>query len=215
MVERGKFLSNKNLRGKLIVIEGGEGCGKTTQAERLWKYLSESGLEVYAGREPGGVEPAEEMRRILKNREYSISPIGELFGFNFARSEFYNRVVIPNLTSGINVILDRSGWSTEAYQGYAGGVDLNIIRQMNRISTRGVDPDLGIIIDVDPLTGLSKESEKDRISARGLEYHLKVREGFLKIAMTNARCKVVSYREGDVDGMQEEIREHVKAVLKK
>lgn len=182
------------MRGKIIVIEGGEGCGKSTQADMLRNYLGSKGYDVYLGREPGGINSAEEMRRILKNPEYSISPISELFGFNFARSEFYDKVVIPKLEKGFYVLLDRSGWSTEAYQGYAGGIDLETIRHFNHISTRGNYPDLGIIIDIDPRVGLEKEVERDRISNKGLDFHTKVREGFLKIAEENEDvCYILDY----------------------
>jgi len=200
-------------RGKLIVIEGGEGCGKTTQAELLNEYFLERNLPVYLGREPGGVAPAEDMRLILKNKNYEISPIGELFGFNFARSEFYDKIVIPNLEKGINTILDRSGWSTEAYQGYAGGIELETIKKLNEISTRNTKQDLGIIIDIDPEVGLKKEIEKDRISQKGLEYHKKVREGFLDICKKNENCFVVDYKEGDIERMQEEIKIYVDPVI--
>ena len=130
-------------KGSLIVLEGGEGCGKTTQGALLKGYFQDEGWSCFLGREPGGISSAEDMRRILKNPDYQISPIGELFGFNFARAEFYDQVVIPKLDEGKLVILDRSGWSTEAYQGYAGGIDLETIRLMNKISTQGTSPDVG------------------------------------------------------------------------
>lgn len=101
--------------GKYIVIEGGEGCGKTTQAELLFNYLKEKNIPCYLGREPGGVKSAEEMRKILKHNSEDISPIGELFGFEFARAEFFDKILIPKLKEEINVISDRSGYSTEAY----------------------------------------------------------------------------------------------------
>ena len=200
-------------RGSLIVLEGGEGCGKTTQGALLKGYFQNEGWSCFLGREPGGISSAEDMRRILKNPDYHISPIGELFGFNFARAEFYDKVVIPKLDEGKLVILDRSGWSTEAYQGYAGGVDLETIRFMNKISTQGTSPDVGIIIDIDPLIGLEKEVEQDRFSAKGLEYHQRVRRGFLEIAEQNENCFVIPYRENDIEGMQNEIRDLVSKLL--
>jgi dTMP kinase len=200
-------------RGKLIVIEGCEGCGKTTQSKLLRDYLSSREYNCYLGREPGGVSSAEDMRKILKNPEYKISPTGELFGFCFARTEFYSEVVIPNLERGMVVVLDRSGWSTEAYQGYAGNVSLDMIREFNRIATQGVKPDLGIIIDINPERGLMNEIEKDRFSRKGLEYHMKVRHGFLKVASENENCFVIKYNEGDIESMQNEIRLYADKVL--
>jgi len=196
-------------RGKYIIIEGGEGCGKTTQAEMLYNYLVEKNISCYLGREPGGVKAAEEMRTILKDKENDISPIGELFGFEFARAEFFDKVVIPRLNSGFSVITDRSGYSTEAYQGYAGGVDLEQIRLMNKIATKGIEPDLAVIIDIDSKKGLEKEVVKDRFSAKGPEYHKRVREGFLEVAKSNPHCVKIDYIENGKDEMQNQIRGYV------
>lgn len=202
-------------RGKYIIIEGGEGCGKTTQAELLYNYLTEKNIPCYLGREPGGIKCAEEMRGILKNKDYDISPIGELFGFEFARAEFFDKIVIPKLKEGVNVITDRSGYSTEAYQGYAGGVDLENIRFMNRIATKRIEPDLAIIIDIDSKKGLEKEVVKDRFSAKGSGYHQKVREGFLEIAKNNSCCVKIDYIENGKDEMQNQIRKYVDKIINK
>lgn len=169
-------------RGKYIVIEGGEGCGKTYQAELLYNYLlREKGLPCFLGREPGGIKSAEEMRNILKHNTEDISPTGELFGFLFARAEFFDKIVLPKLNQGTNIISDRSGYSTEAYQGYGGGVKLEHIQLMNKIAMRGVEPDIAFIIDIDPKIGLDKEIVKDRFSAKGLKYHERIRKGYLDI----------------------------------
>ena len=109
-------------RGKYIVIESGEGGGKTTQAELLVQYLSEKNIPCHLGREPGGIKAAEEMRNILKHNPEDISSISELFGFEFARTVFFDKIVIPYLNEGVTIISDRSGYSTLAYQGYGGGV---------------------------------------------------------------------------------------------
>lgn len=196
------------VRGKLIVIEGGEGSGKTTHCKLLYEFLSKRNINCHLGREPGGVESAEDMRKILKNTKYNISPIGELFGFCFARSEFYNEIVIPQLNSGINVILDRSGWSTEAYQGYAGNVSREHITTLSNLATRGINPNIGVIIDVDPITGLEKESEKDRFSEKGLDYHNKVRNGYLEIAKRE-NCFLIDYIPNGLESMQDQIRSYV------
>lgn len=202
-------------RGSYIVIEGGEGCGKTTQAELLHNYLKEKNIACYLGREPGGIKAAEEMRKILKHNKEDISPIGELFGFEFARTEFFDKIIIPKLDTGINVISDRSGYSTIAYQGYGGGIDLDCIKLMNNISMKGIKPDITFIIDIDPGLGLEKEVVKDRFSEKGLEYHKRVRQGFLDIAKPNSkRCVIIQYQEGNPDKMQNEIRQHIKTRLK-
>lgn len=210
----GKEICECNKKGKYIIIEGCDGCGKSTQAEMLYDYLIRKNIPCYLGREPGGVKSAEEMREILKNKEYDISPIGELFGFEFARAEFFDKVVIPKLKAGVNVITDRSGYSTEAYQGYASGVDLDNIRFMNKIATGGIQPDLAVIIDIDPSKGLEKEIVKDRFSNKGPEYHKKVRQGFLKVARTNPNiCKIINYIPDGKNEMQNQIRKYVDKII--
>lgn len=202
-------------RGKYIVVEGGEGCGKTMQAELLHNYLlREKNLPCYLGREPGGVKSAEEMRNILKHNPEDISPTGELFGFEFARAEFFDKIVIPKLNQGINVISDRSGYSTEAYQGYGGGVKLEWIQLMNKIAMKGIQPDIAFIIDIEPKVGLDKEIVKDRISARGIEYHERVRKGYLEIVLNNLdRCKLINYIPDDAIEMQKKIRGCIDKIL--
>jgi len=200
-------------RGKYIVIEGGEGCGKTTQAELLYNWLKKLKVLCYFGREPGGVAPAEEMRKILLNSSYQIDPISELFGFAFARSIFFEKIVIPKMEKGIHFISDRSGFSTKAHQGYAGGVSFRIIDFVNQVAMRNIRPDLGIIIDIDPSIGLKKEIEKNRFGEKGLEYHQKVRRGFLEIAKSNPNCRLINYRKGGIEEMQEGMRCYVAELL--
>lgn len=201
-------------RGKYIVLEGGEGSGKSTQAKLLFDWMINLGVPCYLGREPGGVPAAEEMRTILKNPEYHISSIGEVFGFAFARAEFFDQVVMPNLNNGINVISDRSGFSTEAIQGYGGGVPLEQIKYINKIAMRNIRPDLAILIDIDPVIGLKREIESCRISQKGLEFHKRVRMGHLKICRENPDIyHLIYYRENDAEGMQDEIRTHVKRLF--
>jgi dTMP kinase len=193
-------------RGNFFVIEGCEGCGKTTQAEMLYNFLKEK-IPCHLGREPGGIKSAEEMRNILKHNKEDISPIGELFGFEFARAEYFDKVVIPKLNQGITVISDRSGYSTLAYQGYGGGVDLEQIKLMNKIATRNLEPDVAFIIDINPEEGLEKELVKDnRFSEKGLEYHQRVRQGYLDIAKENENCVLIKYIPNGTEDMQRQIR---------
>jgi len=164
--------------GKYILFEGGEGCGKSTQAKLLKNYFDRKGINCVLGREPGGIGVAENIRKILLDKKNNISEITELFLFEAARTEFFSQFVKPNLKMGINLIADRSGYSTEAYQGWAGGIDLGLIKMLNDRATFGIKPDLTFIIDIDPEKGLGKEKNPDRFASKGIEYHVKVREGF-------------------------------------
>jgi len=205
------------MKGKYFIIEGGEGCGKSTQAEMLYEFLKRKKIPCYIGREPGGIESAEEMRKILKNKNYDICSRAELFGFEFARAEFFDKIIIPKLHEGINIIADRSGYSTIAYQGFGGGLDIGMIRTMNSIATDETSPDFTFIIDIDPEIGLNKEVVKDRFSAKGMEYHKKVREGFLDIARGHygIKCKIINYIPNGKDEMHKQIRGYVLDCLKK
>jgi dTMP kinase len=197
-------------RGKYIVIEGGEGCGKTIQAELLYQYLQEKDIPCFLGREPGGISSAEEMREILKHNAKDISAIGEVFGFEFARAEFFDKIVSKKLEEGIAVLSDRSGYSTIAYQGFGGGVDVDWIKSMNQMAMRGVIPDLAFVIDIDFLLGLEKEVIKDRFSKKEIEYHQRVRQGFLQMAKENPyKCRVIPYIPNEIDKMQRLIRVYV------
>lgn len=196
-------------RGKYIVIEGGEGCGKTTQTRDLWSYLLTQNIHCVNLREPGSVEVAEKIREILLNDKHDIDPITELFLFEAARTEFFKDALIPHLEGGVWIVSDRSGYSTEAYQGYAGGLDLGLIRELNKRATFGIEPDLTFIIDVPSSKGLEKEVSKDRFAKKGPEYHARVNQGYLEIAKRDSNIVLIPYLEGDAGGMQAEIRNYV------
>ncbi len=201
-------------RGRYIIIEGGEGGGKTTQAELLYNFLREKNIPCCLSREPGGIGSAEGMRTILKHNAENISPVGEVFGFEFTRAEFFDKIVIPKLGEGINMISDRSGYSTIAYQSYGSGLDIDWIKSMNKKAMFGVEPDIAFIIDIDPKIGLEKEVVKDRFSEKGIEYHQRVRQGFLDIAKENPeKVIVIDYIQNGREKMQEQIREYVSKFL--
>jgi len=197
-------------KGNYILLEGGEGCGKSTQAKLLYEYFLRNEIECVLSREPGGIKESEEIRKILLNPENNLSNIGELFLFEAARTEFFAQLVKPTLEKGTSLIADRSGYSTEAYQGYAGGIGLNLIRKLNDMATLGIKPDLTFIIDIDPEKGLKKEKNPDRFASKGLEYHIKVREGFLDIAKNNPEtCILIHYRNREINETQKIIRDYV------
>ena len=204
----------KKERGKYIVIEGGEGCGKTTQAELLVNFLNQKGIKTIRAREPGSTPEAEQIRAVLLNNQNNLTSLTEVFLFEAARTEFFRREVIPILQTGTSVIADRSGYSTEAYQGCAGGSNKDLILQLNHLATFGIRPDLLCILDIEANQGLSKEQDSDRFAAKGLAYHEKVNQGYREIAKRESDISIViPYREGDVNGMQEEIRKYVQERL--
>lgn len=202
-------------RGYYIVLEGGEGCGKSSQAKLLAEFLNQKKVPAFYMREPGSTHEAEKIRGILLDAGNNLHPLTELFLFEAARTEFFSKKVIRELENGVSIVSDRSFYSSEAYQGYAGGVDLDFIRQANMQATFGVNPDLAIFIDISAEKGLSKEVQADRFAAKGLEYHKRVNAGFLTIARSlGDRAYILPHREGDVEGMQDEIQRITKEKLR-
>ena len=197
--------------GKLIYTLGGEGSGKSIHSELNKEYISSKGVNIIRVREPGGTPVAELVRNdILLNKESKINYWSEVLGFQIARSELYEKVVIPNLERGVSVIQDRSKDCSTAYQGYGRGIDLELIKKLNKESTFGYEPDLAFIIDVDPVKGLEKELNHDRMGLAGLEFHKRARFGYLEIARENPENYVViPYIENGVDEMQFLMRPYI------
>jgi len=198
-------------RGYYIVFEGGEGCGKTTQVHLLKDYLKAEGIECERVAEPGGTGLGVKIRKKLlegKIAGLKIDPFSQLILFETARFNLTQKVIIPSLKGRITILSDRSKYSSLAYQGYGAGMNLSLIRTLNHIATRGLKPDLTCILDIDPSLGLKKEIDSTSFSQEELEYHLRVRQGFLEIAKTNSECVVVPYEDG-AEKMQEKIRKIV------
>lgn len=171
-----------------IAFEGGEGCGKSTQSKLLLERLKRQNIPVILTHEPGGTVLGDEVRKLLKKqRDFPISPQAELFLFSAARAQLVDEVIYPALQEGKVVICDRFAYSTLVYQGYGRGVDLAVIKLINNIATRGLNPDLAILLDIAPEQGLArKRSQKDRFESEELAFHQRVREGYLKLAASDS-----------------------------
>lgn len=205
-------------RGAFISFEGGEGCGKSTQFVQLFSFLEEQDYSVLKGREPGGTALGEHIRSLLLSRnDYHMWDLTELFLFQASRVQYVRDLVIPHVLSGGIFLSDRFYDSTLAYQGCAGGVDVDLIKTTNQIASCGLAPHLTILIDIDEKQGLkirSGVSEKDRIESKALEYHARVNEGFRQIAGENPdRVKVVPFVYNGAEVMQEQIRVYVSELL--
>lgn len=173
-------------RGIFISFEGIEGSGKTTQARLLYDYLYKKGLNPVLTEEPGGTDIGREIRKILLSpQHFNMHPVTELLLYNASRSQHVNEVILPAIKSGRIVITDRFSDSTCAYQGRGRGLDRDIINRIDEISTGGVRPDITILIDVDVNVGLlrnRKANKVDRIELEEIEFHRRVRDGYLEIA---------------------------------
>lgn len=165
--------------GRFIVFEGGEGSGKSTASLAVVRRFEEAGIPVLHTREPGGT-PAGELVRTLLHEQ--LTPWAELFAFLVARSQLVTTVIRPALEAGTTVVCDRFAPSTFAYQVHARGLDAVAVRTANNLATGGLEPDRVIYLDVSPEVGLARkhgETEALRTGLEGLEFHQKVREGYL------------------------------------
>ncbi len=171
---------------KFIVFEGIEGAGKTTLANMLADYLIREGKNVYLTREPGGTEIGKEIRKVLLSKyEENFTPMAELLLYEADRSLHVENIIKPKLEKGYFVISDRYIYSTIAYQHYGRGIDRKLIDFLNNLTTRGLEPSIVFLIDVPVEVGLErvgKIKDADRLESEDIEFHKRLRKGFLEIA---------------------------------
>ncbi len=170
--------------GLFISFEGGEGCGKTTQAKRLAAQLRRAGYRVVRTHEPGGTALGNDLRRSLKKcRDTLVSPEAELLLFAAARAQLTREVIIPALEQDSIVICDRFTDSTVAYQGYGRGLPLDLVETINSVAARELRPDLIVLLDMDPALALKRKRQpRDRFELEGLVFHERVRQGYHRLA---------------------------------
>lgn len=179
--------------GKFITFEGGEGSGKSTQVKLLAEHFRALGREVVITREPGGTVGAEKIREILLSHKYL--PIEEVL-LNFAaRIDHVENLIKPALERGAVVLCDRFYDSTYVYQGYAKNLDLHFIDKIRELTLQDFAPDLTLVLDIDPVQGLARAQSRgnnNHYDDMELEFHQKIRDGFLQIAASNpSRCRVI------------------------
>ncbi|MCS7208249.1 MAG: dTMP kinase [Fimbriimonadales bacterium] len=164
-------------RAPFIVFEGIEGAGKTTLAHRLTDWLHARGVPVLLTREPGGSELGRQLRPVLLHQP--LDAYTELFLFLADRRQHTQQVILPALTRGTWVLCDRYADSTLVYQGYGRGLDIELIRQLNTLATDGLVPDLTVLIDLPVAEALTRADAPNRFEAETLEFHQRIREGYL------------------------------------
>jgi dTMP kinase len=183
--------------GKFITLEGGEGAGKSTQLKRLLEMLTRAGKEAIGTREPGGAKGADEIRSLLVNGTVDRwDAISEALLMVAARRRHLVETVWPALDAGKWVVCDRFVDSTTAYQGYGGALPLDQLATLHRLIADDFMPDLTLILDVPVEIGLKRAARRHggeaRFEAKGLDYHERVRQGFLAIAThEKQRCAVI------------------------
>ena len=184
-----------------------EGSGKTTQIQRLKKYLARKGIPCKVTREPGGSSIGEKIRKILLNPDHrEMVPTSELFLYEAARAQHVKEVIEPFLKKGGIVLCDRFSDATLAYQGYGRRIDLKWIIRLNHLSSQGIRPDVTFLLDCPSDVGLKralqrnrtlKQEKEERFEKEEIQFHRRVRNGYLAIAKKEPhRVKVIDTREG-------------------
>ena len=195
------------MNGKFIVLEGIDGCGKTTQINKLYKWLPKSGLinnntEVVKTREPGGSPIGEELRNMILNINDSNPPsnLTELLLYSADRAEHITKLIKPALTNGDWILSDRFSGSTLAYQGYGRYINIDIIKQLENIVCQNIKPDMTFFLDIPPEESILRRQDKvaDRIESEGLEFLKRVNNGFKLIALENDWEIINAYEDANL-----------------
>ena len=197
--------------GFFITLEGGEGAGKSVQLAALATRLEAQGRTVITTREPGGTPLGERLRDLLLDLESNLAPLTEAALFAAARAELVSTVIKPALDRGDWVVCDRYSDSTVAYQGYATNVDLMSIGQLNQIATGGLLPDLTVLLDLAVTTGLQRAAGEDRFESEDLEFHERVRKGYLALAEYDRERWLVVDATQPVEAVTEQILARIEA----
>ena len=203
--------------GLFISFEGGEGSGKSTQAERLARRLRAHHCQVLLTYEPGGTALGNELRDLLKsNPRVALSAGAELLLFAAARSQLTQEVILPALDQGVCVICDRYMDSTTAYQGYGRGLPLDTVETVNRFATHGLQPDLVFLLDMQPDESLErKRLPRDRIEDEGSSFHKRVRAGYLEMAAREPKRWLVVDAALQPDEVEQRIWSRIEPLLQR
>lgn len=205
---------------RFITFEGGDGSGKTTQLKTLENYLSERGKPCQSTCEPGGTSLGKFLRKVLlETGNQRITSATELLLYLADRAQHIHEVIAPALKQGKIVLCDRHTDSTLAYQGYGRGIDLQLLRRLNELVSQGIKPDLTLLLDCPVEIGLSRTAQRrsqtgagqgeDRFEQETLEFHERVRAGFLELA----RAEPDRFRIIDAAGSSRVVAEAIKNII--
>ncbi len=200
-----------------ITLEGPEGAGKTTQLRALAGFLRDCGYDVVTTREPGGTPIGDQIRHVLHDTaNTAMSPTAEMLLYAASRAQLVAEVIRPALVAGRVVLCDRYADSTLAYQGFGRGLDGDMLATLTAIATGGLRPDLTLLLDLDVVRGLARRrdegEEMNRLDLETLEFHRRVREGYLALAAAEPARWVCIDADRPGDEVQVDVR---RAALKR
>jgi dTMP kinase len=197
-----------------ITFEGIEGCGKTTQIKRLAGRLEDRGIRFISTLEPGGTRIGQDIRKVLlDSRNAHLAPLAELTLYAADRAQHIEEVIKPALDQGKWVLCDRFFDATVAYQGAGRGLDMDLIKTLNELVTTGIRPDLTLLLDCPPETGIERaikrisiigQDGQDRFEREKMDFHRKVRAGYLEISLKEKRFSIIDATLPE-DEVEEEI----------
>ena len=201
-----------------ITFEGPDGSGKTTQIHRLIPVLQEKGLDIVQTREPGGTEIGDQIRSVIMNmKNKSMHPRAEILLFCASRAQLVEELIRPSLAEGKLVLCDRYADSTMAYQGYGHGLDRDALSQLLNFATGGLKPDLTLLFDISAEAGLRRRlanhDEWNRMDDYALQFHERVRSGYLAMAAAEPERWAVINADRNRDEIHEEVVSVVTAKL--
>ena len=201
----------------LITFEGIEGSGKSTQVDLLYETLTGNGYSVVKTREPGGTGFGEALRAVTLQNGLNVLPLPELLVFMAMRAQHVEEVIMPALQEGMVVLCDRFVDATYAYQGHGRAMNLGIIETLNRLVTKGIRPNLTILINLAARTGLKRKNAlavaKDRVEVEELAFHQTIQKAYLRMAREDPKRFYVVQGKDDRTVIQEAIWKKVAELL--
>ena len=204
------------MENKFISFEGIDGSGKTTQINKLSRWLENKSIPHTVLREPGGAFLCERIRELLLDKNIEINSRSETLLFMAARAQLIEEVIKPDLKDGKFIICDRFIDSTLAYQGYGRKLNLDVINNMNRFSTENISPDITFLMDIDLKTSIQRRigENVDRMESEGDKFLSVVRKGYIEICNNNSnRCHIIN-AEGDEDVVFGKIKKILSEIIK-
>ena len=201
-----------------ITFEGIEGSGKTTQVELLYNYLTEKGMDVVKTREPGGTIFGEALRKVFLQPDIHVYPLSELLVFMAMRAQHVEEAILPALKEGKIVISDRFSDASYAYQGYGRGIDLGIITTLNRLVTKGVTPNLTVLLNCTVDEGFKRKMVNgialDRFEKEAIAFHKRIRQGYRNISKEEPNRFLVINGNKGIEETHRIIKNRVERLLK-